>query len=187
MKKALIVVDVQRDFCEGGALAASGTRSLLNPLQKFIKAARKQEIVVVFTQDWHPTNHKSFKMNGGPWPVHCEENSPGAELMPPLAANFRDLIIHKGVSSGDEGYSAFESTSLADQLRSLEIESVAICGIATEYCVRATALDAAKAHFKVALLTDLIRAVDAKTTPNVLTELERAGVELLDSPAWISR
>lgn len=160
MKKALIVVDVQRDFCEGGALAANDTHSLIKPLHQFIEATRQREILVVFTQDWHPFDHKSFKQNGGPWPAHCEAESRGAELMPPLVVRSNDLIVHKGVACNAEGYSAFESTGLANQLRSIGVESVAVSGIATEYCVRATALDAAKAGFRVGVLTDLIRAVD---------------------------
>jgi nicotinamidase/pyrazinamidase len=85
-KSALVVVDVQRDFCEGGALAAANTLSLLPPLQKFIEEAKRQGAMVVFTQDWHPANHSSFKANGGPWPVHCVAGTPGAELMPPVRA-----------------------------------------------------------------------------------------------------
>ena len=187
MKSALIVVDVQRDFCEGGALAANDTRSLIEPLQKFIEAVRQREVLVVFTQDWHPVNHKSYKQNGGPWPVHCEAESRGAELMPPLVARSNDLIVHKGIACDADGYSAFESTGLANQLYSLGVESVAVSGIATEYCVRATALDATKARFKVALLTDLIRAVDSKATPAVLKEIADAGIELLNSNAWLAR
>ena len=186
MKKVLIVVDVQRDFCEGGALAANDTRSLLNPLQKYIEAVRQREDLVVFSQDWHPVNHKSFKQNGGPWPVHCVADSRGAELMPPLVARSNDLIVHKGVARDADGYSAFQLTGLANQLRSLGVESVAVSGIATEYCVRATALDATKAQFKVALLTDLIRAVDSKATSAVLKEVAEAGIELLNSNAWLN-
>ena len=85
-KSALVVVDVQRDFCEGGALAAANTLSLLPPLRKFIEEAKRHGALVVFTQDWHPANHSSFKANGGPWPVHCVAGTPGAELMAPVSA-----------------------------------------------------------------------------------------------------
>lgn len=106
--------------------------------------------------------------------------------MPPLIARPDDLIIHKGEACNADGCSAFETTGLANKLHSLGIESVAVSGIATEYCVRATALDAAKERFEVALLTDLIRAVDSKATAAVLKELTDAGIKLLNSQAWLS-
>src|SRR6202008_3579002 len=96
-KSALVVVDVQRDFCEGGALAAANTLSLLPSLQKFIEAAKRQGVLVVFTQDWHPANPSSFKVNGGPGPVHGVAGTPGAELMPPVRAGAEDVVIRKGV------------------------------------------------------------------------------------------
>src|SRR5215472_15010587 len=96
-KTALVVVDVQRDFCEGGALAAGNTLSLLGPLKKFIGDAKRKGVLVVYTQDWHPQDHSSFQANGGPWPVHCVAEQTGAELMPPLQAETHDVVIHKGV------------------------------------------------------------------------------------------
>src|SRR5271155_1437212 len=143
MSRALIVVDVQRDFCEGGALAAADTLSLLGPLSHLVAAARRSGTKIVFTQDWHPPNHSSFAHEGGPWPVHCVAGSRGAELMPPLAAENGDLIIQKGQTVEGAGYSGFDNTSLATTLHELGVQEVAVCGVATEYCVRATALDAA--------------------------------------------
>jgi nicotinamidase/pyrazinamidase len=106
--------------------------------------------------------------------------------MPPLCARANDLIVYKGVTRDAEGYSAFESTGLADQLRSLGVESVAVVGIATEYCVRATALDAARAGIEVCVLTDLIRAVDPKESAAVLRELAAAGIASLNSEVWLN-
>jgi nicotinamidase/pyrazinamidase len=148
-RTALIVVDVQRDFCEGGALAAADTLSLLKPLQECIDAARQAGAVIVFTQDWHPANHSSFMPNGGPWPVHCVANSAGAELMPPLQALAADVIIHKGVAADGAGYSGFEMTGLAERLKESGIKRIGVSGIATEYCVRATALDGLRAGFEI--------------------------------------
>src|SRR5271165_643590 len=128
-KSALIVVDVQKDFCEGGALAGSDTLSLLQPLRKEIEAARRAGATIVFTQDWHPENHASFKVNGGPWPVHCVGGSAGAELMPPLRVEQGDVIIHKGVARDGAGYSGFEATGLAERLQKLGVERVGISGI----------------------------------------------------------
>ena len=185
-KSALVVVDVQRDFCEGGALAAANTLSLLPPLQKFIEAAKRQGALVVFTQDWHPADHSSFKANGGPWPVHCVAGTPGAELMPPLGASAGDVVIHKGVGVNGAGYSGFDETSLQRQLQDKGITRVGVAGIATEYCVRATALDALKAKFDTTVLDDLIRAVQEKEAPHVLAELRQVGVKLSNSAAWLA-
>jgi len=185
VKTAMIVVDVQRDFCAGGALAASNTPSLLAPLQDCIDSARRSGVTLIFTQDWHPANHNSFQPNGGKWPVHCVAETPGAELMTPLSAAGGDIVIHKGTSIDGEGYSAFDSTQLEARLRELKIGRVSVAGIATEYCVRATALDANRSGLETILLTDLIRAVDENAAPKILTELGRAGVQLMPSPRWL--
>jgi len=183
-KSALIVVDVQRDFCEGGALAAANTLSLLEPLQKTIEAARRAGAVIVFTRDWHPANHSSFRANGGPWPVHCVANSPGAQLMAPLRTAPEDVMIHKGVGIDGAGYSGFESTGLAEQLKALGVTQIAVSGIATEYCVRATALDGLIAGFATVVLTDRIRAVKPNETEKVLAELQKAGVKTETVEEW---
>jgi nicotinamidase/pyrazinamidase len=182
---ALIVVDVQRDFCEGGALAAADTLSLLEPLKHSIEAARRAGAVIVFTRDWHPANHSSFQVNGGPWPVHCVANSSGAELMPPIRAAANDVTIHKGVAVDGAGYSGFEATGLAERLKQLGVKRVGVSGIATEYCVRATALDGLKAGFETVVLTDMIRAVQPSETAKVLNELSKAGVNTATAGEWL--
>jgi nicotinamidase/pyrazinamidase len=184
-QSALIVVDVQRDFCEGGALAAANTLSLLEPLQECIESARRAGALIVFTRDWHPANHNSFQVNGGPWPVHCVAGSDGAELMPPLRVKAGDVMIHKGVGADGAGYSGFENTGLAERLRELGIERLGVSGIATEYCVRATALDGLKAGFETVVLTDAIRAVDANETAAVLAEMTKAGAKTETAGEWL--
>jgi nicotinamidase/pyrazinamidase len=185
-KTALIVVDVQRDFCEGGALAASDTLSLLEPLRETIEAARRAGAIIVFTKDWHPEAHSSFEKNAGPWPVHCVAGTPGADLMPPLVAKEGDIIIQKGMDVNGAGYSGFEGTGLNRKLRELGVQSVAVTGIATEYCVRATALDAVKARFETVVLADLIRAVQESETPKILSELNAAGVKAATGAEWLT-
>ena len=185
-KPALIVVDVQRDFCEGGALAAADTLSLLEPLRRFVEQARSKGAVVVYTRDWHPTNHSSFRAQGGPWPVHCVADTKGAEIMPPLQPATTDVIVSKGVALEGAGYSGFEATGLADKLRSLNVERVAVTGIATEYCVRATALDSLRAEFETTVLTDLIRAVNPNDMPKVLAELKQAKAQIRTSAEWLA-
>jgi nicotinamidase/pyrazinamidase len=184
---ALIVVDVQRDFCEGGALAASDTLSLLAPLQKTIEAARRAGATIVFTKDWHPASHSSFDPHGGPWPVHCVENSGGAELMPPIAAWPGDIIVHKGIPVDGAGYSGFDDTGLASQLAGRGISNVAVAGIATEYCVRATALDAAAAGFSAVVLEDVIRAVKPVEAKKILSELKNSGVGVEKAEQWLDQ
>ncbi len=184
-RAALIVVDVQRDFCEGGALAAADTLSLLEPLQASIDAARKTNAVIVYTQDWHPENHGSFGTNGGPWPVHCVAGSFGAELMPPLKARADELVIHKGVQTDGAGYSGFESTELESHLKELKVKRVGVCGIATDYCVRATALDGLQEGLEVTVLTDQIRAVKSAETTKILQELRSAGAKTATAAEWL--
>jgi nicotinamidase/pyrazinamidase len=186
-KSALIVVDVQRDFCEGGALAASDTLSMLVPLQQTIEKARRTGSTIVFTQDWHPASHSSFNPNGGPWPIHCVEHTPGAQLMPPITAAPGDIIIHKGVPVDGPGYSGFDATELASQLSQRGISDVAVTGVATEYCVRATALDAAAAGFSSVVLEDVIRAVNPDETEKILTELRNSGVSITTSKQWLDQ
>ena len=186
-KSALIVVDVQRDFCEGGALAASDTLSLLPPLQQTIEKARRTGTTIVFTKDWHPASHSSFSPNGGPWPIHCIENTAGAELMPPIASAAGDIIIHKGVPADGPGYSGFDATGLASELSQRGISDVAVTGVATEYCVRATALDAAAAGFSSVVLEDVIRAVNPGETGKTLTELKNSGVNIATSKQWLDQ
>ncbi len=184
-KTALIVIDVQRDFCEGGALPAADTLSLLPSLQESIDAARRAGIVIVYTKDWHPNDHSSFHTTGGPWPVHCLAGTSGAELMPPLNPQPGEVVIHKGVHKHGAGYSGFDLTGLEHRLRELHVERVAISGIATEYCVRATAVDALRHGLQVTVLTDLIRAVQPAETPKILAKLQKAGAKCMSSQEWL--
>jgi nicotinamidase/pyrazinamidase len=184
-KAALIVVDVQRDFCEGGALAAADTLSLLEPLRRFAEEARRKGAVIVYTRDWHPKNHSSFREQGGPWPEHCVAESSGAQIMPPLQPWADDLVVNKGVAVEGQGYSGFDDTGLAKRLKALSVERIAVSGIATEYCVRATALDGTQAGFETVVLQELIRAVRPEESGNVLMELERAGIRMQDGSAWL--
>lgn len=181
------MVDVQRDFCAGGALAASETHSLISPLHDCIQAARCAGAAVIYTKDWHPENHSSFDTHGGSWPIHCVAETAGAELMPPLSVHPGDIVIHKGVSVEGQGYSGFDGTELENKLRELQVAHVAVAGIATEYCVRATALDALKAGFETVVLRDMIRSVQSQETEKVLAELDRAGAKAVRSVEWFKK
>jgi nicotinamidase/pyrazinamidase len=170
--EGLIVVDVQNDFCEGGALAV--------PDVDAINRLAEQVPFVVATRDWHPPDHLSFAEQGGPWPVHCVRDTAGAQLHPRLHAERIDAIVDAGREPADEGYSGFERTDLERLLRERGIDRVHIAGLALDYCVKATALDARRAGFDVVLHTGATRAIDAEPgdAERALQELRAAGVEI---------
>jgi nicotinamidase/pyrazinamidase len=178
--EALIVVDVQNDFCPGGALAVRGGDEILAEVNRLAAQAP----VVIATRDWHPPDHRSFAEHGGPWPVHCVRETPGAELHPGLLTTI-DAIIDKGQTTEREGYSGFEDTALESLLRERGVKSVDIVGLALDYCVKATALDARKAGFDVVVHRDATRAVNVAPGDDERTvqELRAAGVTVANGRA----
>lgn len=129
------------------------------------------------TRDWHPPNHISFKERGGPWPPHCVQNTPGAEFVVDLPEDA--IIISKATEPDKEAYSGFEGTNLAEILRENGVEKVYICGVATEYCVKATALDAVRHGFETYLLSDAVKGINPEDEKKALEEMKRAGVKIL--------
>jgi nicotinamidase/pyrazinamidase len=180
---ALIVVDVQNDFCPGGALAVPGGDQVLPPLRRAIALFREAHLPVVFTRDWHPPDHCSFQDHGGPWPVHCVAGTPGARFHPDLQPVPEGEIISKGTSPHQEAYSGFQGTDLAPRLRAAGVRRVLVGGLATDYCVKATVEDAIEEGFAAVVLTDAVRAVDVKPGDGnrALEELERAGAREIRS------
>lgn len=172
--RALIVVDVQNDFCPGGALAVANGDAVVEPVNRLASEAP----FVVATRDWHPRDHRSFAEQGGPWPVHCVAGTSGAELHPGIDRGLVDLIVDKGQARDTEGYSGFEGTELEALLHSRGVDTVDVAGLALDYCVRATALDAKHAGFNVIVHRDATRAVEV--TPGdgdrAVEELRAAGV-----------
>jgi nicotinamidase/pyrazinamidase len=158
---ALIVVDVQCDFCPGGALAVPEGDKVIPPLNKYIRKFEADGGTLIFTRDWHPPDHSSFKPQGGPWPPHCVQNSNGAKFHPALKIPSKAEIISKG-DRKEEAYSGFHGTNLAERLRHRGIKTLFIGGLATDYCVKATILDGLKENFEVYHLDDASRGVDAK-------------------------
>jgi nicotinamidase/pyrazinamidase len=171
---ALIVVDVQNDFCPGGALAVSEGDQVIAPLN----ALAREASFVVATRDWHPPDHQSFSSRGGPWPEHCVQGTPGAELHPAIDRSLVEAVVDKGQARDTEGYSGFEETELERLLRDHDVHEVHVGGLALDYCVRATALDARNAGFDVVLHEDATRAVDPAAAGRVLDELRAAGVRI---------
>ena len=176
---ALLVVDVQNDFCPGGALPVPGGDEVV-PLINVLMPHFEH---VFATQDFHPPGHSSFVEQGGPWPEHCVQGTYGAALHPDLDVTSLDQIVQKGTDPATDGYSAFAGTDLAAQLLRLGVQRVFIAGLATDYCVKATATEAIDQGFDVVVATDAIRAVNVKARDgeDALAEMEAAGATLLTS------
>jgi nicotinamidase/pyrazinamidase len=156
--RALVIVDFQNDFTPGGALGVAGGDEIAGQLNEL--AASGNYDVVVATRDWHPPDHGSFAAQGGPWPEHCVQGTPGAELHPGLDRALVDVVVDKGQDPATEGYSGFEATNLAELLRERNVDHVTVVGLATDYCVKNTALDALRAGFGVTVDSTAVRAVE---------------------------
>ena len=178
-KRALIVVDVQNDFCPGGALAVAEGDEVVAPLNELIEEFLERGEPVFKSRDWHSPNTKHFQAYGGTWPVHCVQNTKGAEFHPNLIDDPRIRIVSKGLGDTD-CYSAFDETDLAQQLKQLGVEEVWVGGLATDYCVKSTVIDAVKKGFEVKALTNAMRAVEV--TPGdgerAIAEMKSAGAVL---------
>src|SRR5687767_9962154 len=181
-KRALIVVDVQNDFCPGGALAVAHGDEVVAPLNSLIEEFLERGEPVFKSRDWHPEKTKHFAAYGGTWPVHCVQNTRGAEFHPELMDDIHIRVISKGL--GDEDcYSAFDGTDLALELRRLGVEEVWVGGLATDYCVKSTVLDELKEGFRVKALKDAMRAVELKRGDGErgIAELRSGGAEIQES------
>ena len=190
VKQALVVIDVQNDFCLGGVLPARDTSSLIQPLNDVVSWSIIHHIVCAFTRDWHPPDHCSFRSQGGPWPPHCIQGTRGAEFAEGLIVPSSSLVIDLEKDSGkaNMSYSAFENTNLEQDLHRLQVTRIAATGIATDYCVRATVLDALRCGFKVEVLTDLIRPIDVNDgdAARALKEMTGTGASLSTSAQWMN-
>lgn len=188
-RKALIIVDVQRDFCPGGSLAVPMGDEVVTPLNRLIeKVNKRKDWVVIFSKDWHPADTSHFKDFGGQWPAHCVRGTSGAKFHRELIISIDAFIVYKGMGSGENAYSAFDGVDfnekyLADILNEYGVEDVYIGGLATDYCVKATALDAVNNWFKTFLLTDCCRAVNINPDDgeNAIKEMRDAGVTIVNS------
>lgn len=159
---ALTLVDVQRDFCPGGALPVPQGHLVVPVLNAYTQRFHHDGRPIFASRDWHPENHGSFAAQGGPWPVHCVRGTPGALFHPDLHLPRETRVIDKGLAPDDPGYSCFAGTSLARDLRAEGVRRVFVGGLATDYCVKATVLDALKEGFQVFLLADASRGVDVR-------------------------
>ena len=158
-RDALIVVDVQRDFCPGGALAVPRGDKVVPVINQLLGLGGW---LAIATRDWHPPDHCSFTAQGGIWPPHCVAETPGAAFHPALDLTRVRNVISKATTRAAEAYSGFQGTDLQELLAGLGIRRVFVCGLATDYCVKATALDARKAGLDVVVLEDAIRGVEVR-------------------------
>ncbi len=172
---ALISVDVQNDFCPGGALPIEEGDRVVPVLNRWIEAACNRGARIVASRDWHPPDHVSFRERGGPWPVHCVQGSWGAELRSDLKLPQGFLLVSKGTLPDRDAYSDFEMTGLAEDLKQHGIRRVWIGGLAQDVCVRSTVLDAIKEGFEVHLIQDATRSVNVAAGARALQEMRAAG------------
>jgi nicotinamidase/pyrazinamidase len=202
MKKALIVVDVQNDFCKNGSLEVPNANEIISGINRLIKQYLKKDDLVIFTQDWHPENHKSFVsqwkgknvfdvvdlngINQVLWPIHCIQYTKGSDFHPDLYIDENIKIFTKGENTEVDSYSGFydndhkTSTDLSKFLKQEGVEIVEICGLATDFCVRYTAEDAVKEGFETYLLKDLSRGI-GNDIAEVYNELNKLGIKIINS------
>lgn len=188
MRSALVIVDVQNDFCEGGSLAVSGGTAVAANVARHVRDFRSEYDFIVATRDYHeePGDHFAAQPDFvNTWPNHCVIGTPGAALCPPISDLVKESLIQSVVDKGRRtaAYSGFEALDpdgdpLLDVLRKAGIDSLDICGLATDYCVRATALDARQHEFPVRVLVDLCAAVNTESGQRALEDMKSAGCQL---------
>ncbi len=178
-RDGLIIVDVQNDFCTGGALPVHEGERVVPFLNEYIKLFKKAQASVVATRDWHPLNHISFKAQGGPWPSHCVQNTKGAEFHSNLQLPKSTTVVSKGINPNEENYSGFEKTELEKTLRNQGVERIFVGGLATDYCVKNTVLDGLRLGFEIVLLLDAIAGINAKLgdVESAINEMVKSGAE----------
>jgi nicotinamidase/pyrazinamidase len=177
----LIIVDVQKDFCPGGALPIKDGDKIVPILNEWIAAAVSKDVPVYASRDWHPFGHISFKGYGGPWPPHCIQDSDGALFHPDLALPGSAIKVTKGVRFDQDQNSVFDQTGLSVQLRKNGIRRLWIGGLAEDVCVLATVLDACKDGFEVILISDATRPVTVQGSKKARQEMQDAGTSFISN------
>jgi len=182
-RAALLIVDVQNDFCPGGALAVANGDRVVAPLSRLARQFRASGLPVFASRDWHPSESRHFEVGGGTWPIHCVAGTAGARFPPDLDLPSGTVVLSKGTGREQEGYSVFdegltdEGKTLAAELRAAKISRIYVGGLATDYCVRGAVLGGLREGFHVAVLTDAIAAVDVQPGDGdrALEEMKTAG------------
>lgn len=179
---ALLIVDVQQDFLPGGQLAVGDGDAVIAPLNRWIERFAAAQLPIFATRDWHPPEHCSFIPQGGPWPVHCVADADGARFAPSLRLPSHASIISKATTVAVDAYSGFGGTDLSDQLQHTGSRRLFVGGLATDYCVLNTVLDARRLGYDVVLLSEAIRAVDVRAGDGAraIAEMRAAGAVVLE-------
>ena len=190
--RALLVVDVQNDFCAGGALAVPDGDRVVEPINRLLSRCADGGIPIFASRDWHPAGSRHFADHGGPWPVHCVADTAGAAFHPGLDLPADARIVSKGQAPDTDGYSAFEGTlpdgtRLGEALAAGGVRELVVCGLATDYCVRASVLDAVRLGLRVEVVSDAIAAVDAAGGRRAAAEMRDAGATLTTVGAALAR
>lgn len=175
---ALLLVDIQNDFCEGGALAVPDSLAILPPAREWIARARNKGWPIIASRDWHPVDHCSFQHRGGDWPVHCVQDTWGAAFHPELELPDEAVRVSKGTAFEQDAYSAFDGTQLEVYLKRQGVERLYVGGLALDVCVQASVKDACQLGFDTKLLADATRAVDPEQAPIVFERLREAGARI---------
>ncbi len=185
MAEALLIIDFQNDFTSGGALEVPGGDQIAEP----VKRLADHFDLIFATRDWHPPDHASFETEGGPWPVYCVRGTPGAEFHPAMEEVELDAVVDVGRGRDDEGYSGFEKSDLAQTLRDHDVDQVYVCGLATDHCVRASAIDARREGFEVIVVEDAVRGVEVAEgdSEQAFGDMREAGAEIASSEQILAR
>ena len=185
-RDALIVVDVQNDFCPGGTLAVESGDTVVPVLNRYIERFLNLGLPIFATRDWHPAKTSHFKAYGGIWPVHCVQGTHGAEFHPDLKVTQEITIVSAGMSSDEDGYSGFQGrdnagTALVTLLRDCGVDRIFVGGLATDYCVKHTVLDGIQHGFQVVLIGDAVRGVNLNPddAERAVQEMSAAGAIVL--------
>lgn len=186
VKKTLLIIDVQNDFCPGGALPVAGADAIIPILNRYIRLSLKRGLPIFASRDWHPRKTRHFKKFGGRWPIHCVQNTEGAQFHPCLRLPMETVILSKGMDPNKESYSAFQGVDsnrirFIKLLRTFGIDHILAGGLATDYCVRWSVLDAIKYGFKVTLLRDAIKGVDLEPgdSERAIKDMVKRGARLI--------
>jgi nicotinamidase/pyrazinamidase len=174
----LLVIDVQRDFCAGGALAVPDADAVVPVLNRWLAAAARRAIPIFASRDWHPRGHISFRARGGPWPAHCVQDTRGARFHRALRLPPSVRVVTKGVRFDRDQLSAFDATGLAVELQRLGTRRLWVGGLAADVCVRATVLDAVREHFAVRVIADGTRPVDPRAGAEAIDDMRAAGAAI---------
>ena len=180
-KKALVIVDLQNDFCPGGSLAVPGGDKIVPVVNRLIDSFTRAGLPIFATRDWHPKDHCSFKDQGGPWPPHCVQDTTGGEFHPQLRLPQDVSIISKATSREKDAYSGFDGTDLSSRLRGENVNIIIVCGLATDYCVKATVLDGRMEGHGVSVMEDAIRGVNLKPddSEKAVDEMQISGATVI--------